>query len=118
LTALNAPVPDLSFDAMHRSGPVLGISDHYISGAGVVHNGGLVSAVAAERLARMKMVMDFPRLAIAEALRIARVVPGQLERIAIASQWGYFLNEYVNFSNGVFGVDEGIVRRIDTMLVR
>ena len=36
---------------------ILGISDHYISGAAVIIDGKIVSAVAEERLERKKMVM-------------------------------------------------------------
>lgn len=95
-----------------QGGCILGISDHYISGAAVIRDGRIVSAVAEERLARMKMVMGFPRLAIAEALRISGTSPEQVDRVAIASTWGHFLDEYVDFSGGVFGVDEGIVRNL------
>ncbi len=91
---------------------ILGISDHFISGAAVVIDGRIVAAVNEERLARMKMVMGFPRKSIAAALDIAGVKPEELDRVAIASEWGHFLDEYVDFSNGVFGVDEGIVRNL------
>lgn len=91
---------------------ILGISDHFISGAAVVENGRLVSAVNEERLARQKMVMGFPRKSIAAALQVAGVGPEELDQVAIASEWGHFLNEYVDFSDGVFGVDEGVVRNL------
>lgn len=91
---------------------VLGLSDHFISGAAVVDDGRLVSAVAEERLARQKMVMGFPWKAISEALRIADIRPEDLDQVAVASQWGHFLGEYVDFSGGVFGVDEGVVRNL------
>jgi carbamoyltransferase len=95
--------------ANHR---ILGISDHFISGAAVVVDGRLAAAVAEERLARMKMVMGFPRLAIAEVLRIANLAPGDVDRVAIGSEWGHFLNGHVDFSDGVFGVDEGAIRSL------
>ena len=91
---------------------VLGISDHFISGAAVIEDGVIKSAIAEERLARMKMVMGFPRLAISEALRIADVNADELDAVAVASEWGHFLDEHVDFSNGVFGVDEGVVRNL------
>lgn len=89
---------------------ILGISDHFTSGAAVIIDGRVVSAVNEERLARMKMVMGFPRKSITEALRLAGLDPRELDGVAIASEWGHFLNELVNFDNGVFGVDEGVVR--------
>lgn len=60
----------------------------------------------------MKMVMGFPRKSIEAALRIAGVAPEELDQVAIASEWGHFLDEYVDFSEGVFGVDEGVVRNL------
>ncbi len=89
---------------------VLGISDHYISGASVVEDGRVVAAVNEERLARNKMVMGWPRLSIREALRIADVRPEQLDAVAVASKWGHYLPEHVDFSEGVFGVDEGATK--------
>lgn len=91
---------------------ILGISDHFVSGAAVVEDGRLVSAVNEERLARQKMVMGFPRKSIASALQVAGVDPENLDQVAIASEWGHFLNDYVDFSDGVFGVDEGVVRNL------
>ena len=91
---------------------ILGISDHFTSGAALVVDGRLVAAVAEERLARMKMVMGFPRKAIAEVLRIAGLAPDDVDAVAVASEWGHFLDEYVPFDNGVFGVDEGVVKNL------
>jgi carbamoyltransferase len=91
---------------------VLGISDHFISGAAVVENGRIVSAINEERLARQKMVMGFPWKSISSAMEIAGVAPGDIDRVAVASEWGHFLGDYVDFSNGVFGVDEGVVRSL------
>jgi carbamoyltransferase len=91
---------------------VLGISDHFVSGAAVIEDGRVVSAVNEERLARMKMVMGWPRKSIVDAMKIAGVEPKDLDYVAIASAWGHFLNEYVPFDKGVFGVDEGIVKNL------
>ena len=89
---------------------ILGISDHFISGAAVIIDGRVVAAVNEERLARMKMVMGFPRQSIATVLQLAGLRPDEIDGVAIASNWGHFLDEYVGFENGVFGVDEGVVR--------
>ncbi len=91
---------------------ILGISDHYISGAAIIVDGRIVSAVAEERLARKKMVMGFPWKAIGKAMEIAGVGPGDLTEVAIASDWGHFLKGYVDFSDGVFGVKETFVRSL------
>ena len=89
---------------------ILGISDHFTSGAAVIIDGRVVAAVNEERLARMKMVMGFPRKSIAMALELAGLKPGDIDGVAVASEWGHFLDEYVSFDQGVFGVDEGVVR--------
>jgi carbamoyltransferase len=91
---------------------ILGISDHFTSGAAVVIDGQVVAAVNEERLARKKMVMGFPRKSIAEVLRLASVKAQELDAVAVASQWGHFLNEYVELTNGVLAVDEGMVRNL------
>ncbi|MCZ6782092.1 MAG: carbamoyltransferase [Proteobacteria bacterium] len=91
---------------------VLGISDHYISGAALIEDGRLVAAVNEERLVRKKMAMGFPRRSIAEVLRIAGVAPSEVDVVAVASKWGHFLDEIVDFSEGVFGVDEGGVKNL------
>ena len=91
---------------------ILGISDHFTSGAALIEDGRIVAAVNEERLARKKMVMGFPWKSIANVLKIAGVRPQELDCVAIASKWGHFLNEYVDFDKGVFGVDEGVVRNL------
>jgi carbamoyltransferase len=91
---------------------ILGITDHYISGAALVEDGQLVAAVNEERLDRRKMVMGWPRLSIASVLETAGVRADQVDRVAIASKWGHFLDELVDFSEGVFGVDEGSVKSL------
>jgi carbamoyltransferase len=91
---------------------ILGISDHFTSGAAVIVDGRVVAAVNEERLARKKMVMGFPRKSIAEVLRISGVSAQQLDGVAVASKLGHFLDDYVDLSNGVFAVDEGMLRNL------
>jgi carbamoyltransferase len=88
----------------------MGISDHFTAGAAIVRDGVVVAAINEERLARKKMVMGFPRKSIAAVIQLAGLKAGDIDHVAVASQWGHFLNEYVNFDNGVFGVDEGVVK--------
>ncbi len=91
---------------------ILGISDHAVSGAAVVEDGIVVAAVNEERLARKKMVMGFPWKSIESVLAIAGVRSADLDEVAIASEWGHFLGEYVDLNDGIFGVDEGIVKNL------
>lgn len=91
---------------------VLGISDHIISGAAVVEEGRLIAAVNEERLVRRKMVMGFPWKSIEAVLRQVGAKPGEFDHVAVASTWGHHLPKYVDFSEGVFGVDEGSVKSL------
>jgi carbamoyltransferase len=89
---------------------ILGISDHLTSGAALIEDGRVLAAVNEERLARKKMVMGFPRLSIASVLAISGTEPGQVDRVAVASHWGHFMNDLVSFDQGVLGVDEGFLK--------
>ena len=89
---------------------ILGISDHLTCGAAFIEDGRIVAAVNEERLARMKMVMGFPRKSISEVLDLAGVTADQVDYVAVASETGHFLNEYVDFSKGTYGIDEGVMK--------
>lgn len=89
---------------------ILGISDHLTSGAALIEDGRVRVAINEERLARKKMVMGFPRLSIEACLRTANVKPEDIDLIAVASKWGHFLPEHVDFDTGVLGVKEGALK--------
>ena len=91
---------------------VLGISDHYVSGAAVVEDGRLTAAINEERLVRKKMVMGFPWRSIEAALRTADLDASQIDAVAVASEWGHFLERYVDFDDGMFAIDEGPLKRL------
>lgn len=91
---------------------VLGVSDHLVSGAALVVDGRLIAAINEERLVRKKMVMGFPWKSIEAVLKLGNVRPEELDYVAVASRWGHFLPDHVDFSAGVFGVDEGSVKNI------
>ncbi|MEE8104681.1 MAG: carbamoyltransferase C-terminal domain-containing protein [Planctomycetota bacterium] len=63
----------------------LGITDGDDAGAALVVDGKLVAAVNEERLNRMKMSIGFPRLAVAEVLRLGDVQPADVTQVAMAS---------------------------------
>ena len=69
----------------------------------------VLAAVNEERFVRMKMVLGFPRKSIVEVLALARVQPHELDYIAVASETGHFLNEYVDFDKGTYGIEEGLL---------
>ncbi len=91
---------------------ILGIGDHVVSGAALVEDGRLVAAVNEERLVRRKMVMGFPWRSIEAVLQLGGVGPQEIDAVAVGSQWGHWLPEYVDFSEGAFGVDEGAVKTL------
>jgi carbamoyltransferase len=89
---------------------ILGISDHIISGTAILEDGRVTAAVNEERLVRRKMVMGFPRQSIQNVLELANVRPDQIDCVAVASKRGHFLNEYVEFDAGTFGISRGVVK--------
>jgi carbamoyltransferase len=64
---------------------VLGIADNHDSGAAVVIDGRLVSAVNQERIDRIKQSGAFPWGAVDEALRKAGVIERQVDRIVFGT---------------------------------
>ena len=91
---------------------ILGITDHFTSGAALVVDGRITAAVNEERLVRSKMVIGFPWRSIETVLQVAGVRPEEIDCVAVASRWGTFLPEYVDFSKGVFGVEEDRVKSL------
>lgn len=62
---------------------VLGLGTEGDSGAVVVKDGRIVSAINEERLSRMKLVVGFPRAALREALRLADTRIEELDAVLI-----------------------------------
>jgi len=91
---------------------ILGISDHIISGAAILEDGRVLAAVNEERLVRKKMVMGFPRKSIQAVFELTKLRPDQIDYVAIASKRGHFMNDYVEFDAGTFGVDRGFVKNL------
>jgi carbamoyltransferase len=89
---------------------ILGISDHINSGAAILEDGRVTAAVNEERLVRRKMVMGFPRRSIQQVLELAKLRPDQIDAVAVASRRGHFLNEYVEFDAGTFGIKHGFLK--------
>ena len=76
---------------------VLGIADSITSGAALVRDGRLVAAVNEERLDRNKMSMGFPRLSIAEVMRVAGVAPNEVDRVAVGTNHLFWRPEALPF---------------------
>ncbi len=75
-------------------------------------DGRLLAAVNEERLVRKKMVMGFPRESIAAVLEITGISLEEVDYIAVASKWGHFMNAYVEYDGGLFGIDRGVVNNL------
>ena len=64
---------------------VLGInSAHGDASAALVGENGILAAIAEERINRQKHCAGFPRLAVAEVLRLAGASPSDITDIAVA----------------------------------
>jgi carbamoyltransferase len=69
---------------------VLGIIDSKPSSAAILIDGRIVSAIAEERLCRMKLASGMPRAAISEVMRQAGVTPSEIDVVAIAQEISVF----------------------------
>ncbi len=78
---------------------ILGISDSITSGAALVVDGELVAAVNEERLNRQKMSMGFPNLSILEVLRIAKLHPSEIDKVAVATESLFWRPDAVPFTD-------------------
>jgi hypothetical protein len=68
-----------------RPRTILGVATTHETGACVVRDGKLLSAVTEERLSRKKMDNAYPPvLSIREAIRVSGVAPGEIDAVAIA----------------------------------
>jgi carbamoyltransferase len=89
---------------------VLGIGDSICSGACVLVDGVLRSAVSEERLSRVKLATGWPRLAIAEALRCAGVAASEVDQVAVATHTLYWRAEATTVA-GYFDADWGAEKK-------
>ena len=74
---------------------VLGIIDSKPSSAAILQDGRIASAIAEERLCRMKMASGMPRQAIKQVLVDAGLTAGDIELVAIAQKVSVFEPEPV-----------------------
>jgi carbamoyltransferase len=69
---------------------VLGIIDSKPSAAAIVEDGRILSAVAEERLCRMKLASGMPREAISLVMELAGVGPADIDQVAVAQRVSVF----------------------------
>jgi predicted NodU family carbamoyl transferase len=65
---------------------VLGIIDSKPSSAAILIDGQIISAIAEERICRMKLASGMPRAAISEVIRQAGISPTDIDFVAIAQE--------------------------------
>jgi carbamoyltransferase len=69
---------------------VLGIIDSKPSSAAILKDGQILSAIAEERLCRMKMASGMPREAIRQVMAEAGIGPGHIDLVAVAQRVSVF----------------------------
>ena len=104
---------------------ILGIHDGIDSGAAIIVDGKIVSAIGEERVIRSKLAWGFPRAAIRACMEVAEVGPEDIDLVAVATKNNYLIEEITRFK-GWYETRKGFVRlvfmsmasRISTMAVR
>lgn len=86
---------------------ILGIGDHVSCGSALVKEGRLVAAINDERLVREKMVFGVPRESIKMILTMHGISPEEIDAIAVATKNQHFIDAYLDFKNGWFGLQRG-----------
>lgn len=91
---------------------VLGIIDSKPSSAAILDDGRILSAIAEERLSRMKLASGMPRAAITHVMAEAGVTARDIEQVAVAQQVSVFEPEPIPWK-GWFEDGELKTRRFD-----
>ena len=86
---------------------ILGIGDSHEAHACIVIDGKLISAIAEERLSRLKADMGYPRRAIDKVLKISGLGPKDIDIVAFAGESGYLFQSIANY-NAVFSVEDWV----------
>jgi carbamoyltransferase len=75
---------------------ILGIHDGHNSGASISIDGKIIASVSEERLTRRKNEVGYPEKAIDDVLRIAGVSPGEVGKVAYASEFMHSHDHLLN----------------------
>jgi carbamoyltransferase len=67
---------------------MLGVHEGHDAGAAVLRDGHILSAVNEERLARKKLYLGVPKLAVEECMRLAKVSTEDIDAVAVAGTLG------------------------------
>jgi carbamoyltransferase len=77
---------------------VLGITTEGDSGACIIEDGRILSAVNEERLSRMKLVVGFPRKSIQDVLELSNIGASEIDAVIIASRNSIFVDQLEPFN--------------------
>jgi len=101
---------------------ILGITTEGDSGAAVVEDGRILAAVNEERLARLKLVVGFPRLSIREVLELSGTEVEALDAVMVAAERNVFVDELRPFHGWLQASDNGhpasLVKKAASRLAR
>jgi carbamoyltransferase len=89
---------------------ILGLSYSYDSGAAILIDGRLVAAVNEERMNRVKMYAGFPKLAIAECLRLAGVTAADVSLVAVGGLMTFPYESGVTSANPRYALSNWLSR--------
>jgi len=78
---------------------ILGIGDSINSGAAIIKDGRIDTAINEERLSRDKMCMGFPRLSIGEVMNVAGIAPRNIDAVAVATNMLFWRPECLPYSD-------------------
>ncbi|MFQ5456040.1 MAG: carbamoyltransferase [Nitrospirota bacterium] len=90
---------------------ILGLTDGMTSGASLINDGKIASAVSEERLLRKKMAIGFPWRAISEVLQVSGVDVKDIDGVAISTLSDYFYPNCREWK-GWFQEDRGWLREM------
>jgi carbamoyltransferase len=97
---------------------VLGIIDSKPSAAALMVNGKIVSAIAEERLCRMKLASGMPRAAIREVIRQASISPEEISTVAIAQEISVYEPHPIPWSGWFEEGEKAKTKRFDNLSAR
>ena len=97
---------------------VLGLIDSKPSTAAVVADGKILSAIAEERLCRMKLASGMPRQAITAVLAAAGVASSDVDRVAVAQRVSVFEPEPIPWTGWFDDLDRQKTSRFDLLSAR
>lgn len=94
---------------------VLGLIDSKPSAAAILQDGEIKSAIAEERLCRMKLASGMPLAAISQAMSVAAVTAADIDAVAVAQRVSVFEPEPIPWSGWFNGEEQLKTFRFDKL---